>query len=270
MGAQSRVAVLCYHSVAAQTTPGFTALTVDPVRFAEQMAALRESNFDVIHFREVPTALAQGRSAVAITIDDGLADAADNACLVLAALGITATLFVPSGYVGGHSRWLRGADARRPMLSWRTIESLVAEGFEIGSHGRMHLAADVNPPELVERDARASRLELEDRIDRSVTSFAYPFGYHSASAREAVRAAGYRQACAVGELAAQANDDRWALPRLQVGNHTTPEELVRMVTSSAPFAARAWARSKQRIWSWGRRYASWGPPEASRLEGALR
>jgi peptidoglycan/xylan/chitin deacetylase (PgdA/CDA1 family) len=268
MNSETSVAVLCYHSISARITPTFARLTVDPRMFAEQMAALCEQEIDLIPFGEVPDALAAGRSAVAVTIDDGLADAGENACAVLAQLGMTATLFVPSGHIGGHSGWLRGPDGRRPMLSRERIASLAREGFEIGSHGRSHLAADLNTPELVERDARTSRHELEDCTARAVRSFAYPFGYHSSSARRAIRAAGYLQACAVGELPARAGDDRWALPRLQVHNHTTPEELVAVITSSTP-VSRAWARSKQRVWSLGRRYAGWGPPEAGRLKGAL-
>ena len=179
-------------------------------------------------------------------------------------------MFVPTAYVGGKSAWLPSDDANRPMLSWAAIDSLAEEGFEIASHGRLHMAADLNPAELVERDARDSRLELEDRIGRAVTSFAYPFGYHSASGRHAVRAAGYRQACAVGDLPARTGDDRWALPRLQVRGDTTPEALVAMVTRRPPLAARAWARSKQRVWHLGRRCAGLGPAEAGRLQGARR
>jgi peptidoglycan/xylan/chitin deacetylase (PgdA/CDA1 family) len=262
--------VLSYHSVSAQTTPAFARLTVDPSLFAEQVAALREQNLDVIPFAAVPHALATGRGAVAISIDDGLADAGENACPVLARLGMTATLFVPSGYVGGRSGWLRGADARRPMLDWDAIGSLARDGFEIGSHGRTHMAADLNPPELVERDARESRIELEDAIGCTVQSFAYPFGYHSPRGRRAVRAAGYLQACAVGDLPARSSDDRWALPRLQVWNNTTPEALAAMVTRRPPLTARGWERSKQRLWGLGRRCAEWGPPEAGRLQGAPR
>ncbi|MGH2884163.1 MAG: polysaccharide deacetylase family protein [Solirubrobacteraceae bacterium] len=270
MDPPATVAVLTYHSISAHTTPAFAALTVDPSLFAEQMEALRERSLDVIPVGEVPGALAAGRSAVAISIDDGLADAAENACPILARLGLTATLFVPTVFVGDHSGWLPGEDALRPMLSWATIDSLAQEGFEIASHGRQHIAADLNATELVERDARASRLELEDRIGRAVTSFAYPFGYHSASGRRAVRAAGYRQAFAVGDLPARADDDRWALPRLQVRNDTTPEALVAMVTRRPWPATRALARSKQGVWRLGRRYAGWGPAEAGRLRGARR
>ena len=75
MRARRTVAVLVYHSVAATTTPSFAKLTVDPALFEEHLAALREQSLDVIPFSQVPAALAEGRRAVAITIDDGLADA---------------------------------------------------------------------------------------------------------------------------------------------------------------------------------------------------
>ena len=270
MTSPNTVAVLSYHSVSARTTPGFARLTVEPSLFAEQIAALCEQNLDVIAFDAVPDALATGRRAVAISIDDGLADAGNNACPVLSRQGMPATLFVPSGYVGRRAGWLRGPDGLRPMLDWNAIGSLAGEGFEIGSHGRMHLAADLNPPELIERDARESRIELEDAIGHAVRSFAYPFGYHSAFARRAVRAAGYRQACAVGDLPARPGDDRWALPRLQVFNDTTPEAVAAMVTDRPAFTTRAWAHSKQRVWHLGRRCAGWGPPEAGRVRRALR
>jgi len=267
---QPTVAVLCYHSVAAQTTPTFAELTVEPSLFAEQIAALQHVGLDVIPFADVPEALASRRRAVAITIDDGFADVAESACPTLAAHGMTATVFVPTGFVGGRSSWLQGADAERPMLSWETIASLAGHGFELGSHGQMHLAADVNTREVVENDARASRIELEDHIGRPVTSFAYPFGYHSHAGRWAVHAAGYRQACAVGELPARARDDRWALPRMQVLSHTTPEEVAQMVAWKPSPSSRIWASSKQRVWQLGRRFAEWGPAEAGRLEGAVR
>jgi len=102
-------------------------------------------------------------------------------------------------------------------------------------------------------------------IDAPVTSFAYPFGYHSALARTAIRAAGFEQACAVGDLPACREDDRWALPRLQVFDDTTPEALIALVSERPTPSARAWALGKQRIWSVGRRWIPLGPPESGRV-----
>ena len=259
--------MLAYHSIAAAPTRSFAALTVDPGLFAEHLAALREHGLEALPFEKVPAALAAGRDAVAISIDDGFADAGENGAPALKAHGLPATLFVPSGYVGGSSRWLRGEDGERPMLSWAALSDLAQDGFEIGSHGRLHLAADVNPSGLVRRDARASRIELEDRLGREVRSFAYPFGYQAASSRWAVRAAGFAQACTVGELVARADDDRWALPRLQVRGGTTPEALLAMIRWRPSRVERGWAHAKQSTWRAGRRWAGWGPPEARRLRG---
>jgi peptidoglycan/xylan/chitin deacetylase (PgdA/CDA1 family) len=264
------VPVLAYHSIASATTRSFAALTVDPSLFEEHLAALREHGLDVIPFCEVPLALASGRDAVAISIDDGFADAGQNAAPALLACGLPATLFVPSGYVGGSSRWLREEDSHRAMLSWDALADLAQDGFEIGSHGRMHLAADVNSFPLVRRDALASRIELEDHLGRVVRSFAYPFGYHAGPSRRAVREAGFAQACAVGDLAAFASDDRWALPRLQVRGGTSAEAVLAMTRSRPSRLARGWSHAKERTWRAGRLWAGWGPPEARRVTGALQ
>jgi peptidoglycan/xylan/chitin deacetylase (PgdA/CDA1 family) len=269
MRTTATVAVLTYHSIAARTTPSFAALTVDPVLFGEQLAALSDHGLVVIPFGAVPAALAEDRDAVAISIDDGLADAGENAVAALLDQGLPATLFVPSGYVGGSSSWLTGEDGQRAMLSWSALTDLAQDGFEIGSHGRMHIAADINRPEVVGSDAMASRIELEDHLGCEVRSFAYPFGYHTALARRAVRAAGFAQACAVGDLPACSGDDRWALPRLQVWSGTTPEALLAMVRRRPLGATRVWAHAKQTVWRAGRRWAGWGPPEAQQVNEVI-
>ncbi len=269
MDVQGTVSVLTYHSVAVETTSTFASLTVDPSLFRDHLDALCERGVDLIPFGEVPDALAAGRTAVAITIDDGLGDIATHACPAMVERGIPATLFVPSRFIGERARWLRGADGRRPILSRTEIADLHTQGFEIGSHGRRHLAADINDPGVVFRDALASRVELEECTGEWVRSFAYPFGYHSAAGRTAIRQAGYWQACAVGDLHARAADDRWALPRLQVRSDTTAEALIAMVTRPASAPARRWAQAKQRVWGLGRRFAQVGPVEARRLSGAV-
>ncbi len=267
MSVQGTVAVLTYHSIAVKTTQTFASLTVDPALFDEHLAVLGQHDIEVIPFCDVPDALAAGRSAVTITIDDGFADAAENACPALARYGLPATVFVPTGYVGGTASWLRGEDVWRPVCSWDCIASMARAGLEIGSHGHLHLAADVNSSYLVWGDAVTSRVTLEDRLGRAVSSFAYPFGYHTAMARVAVRAAGFAQACAVGDLPARAWDNRWALPRLQVRSRTTPEALLELVTRRPARAAREWAHAKQTVWRAGRRWARCGPIEAGRVKG---
>ena len=236
-GAASSVPVLVYHSVATRSSWEFA---VGPELFAEHLSAIREEGFEAIPFRDVPAALASGRRAVAITIDDGLADAATNAAPVLLSLGLTATLFVPTAYVGATAGWLRGEERKRPMLSWDALADLAQAGFEVASHGRLHLAADINPPDLIRSDAAASKAELEDHLGREVGSFAYPYGYETPSARRAVRAAGFAQACCVDEFPARPHADRWALPRLDIRGDTTTQALLARISCHPSLASRGW------------------------------
>jgi peptidoglycan/xylan/chitin deacetylase (PgdA/CDA1 family) len=268
VAARGSVAVLLYHSIAEVTTSSFARLTIDPTLFDEHLAALCEQQIEVIPFSQVPDALVAGRQAAAITIDDGLADAADTAAPALLRYGLPATFFVPSAFVGATASWLRDEDSLRPMLSWSALADLEHAGFEIGSHGKHHLAADVNPLEIVRSDAAESRTDLEQRLGRTVSSFAYPFGYHTARARQAVCELGFAQACIVGDLSARTSDDRWGLPRLQVVQGTTPEELLKMIEWRPSVLDRSWAHGKQRIWRAGRFAMGWGPPEAGRVAKA--
>ncbi len=270
MMAPGSVAILTYHSIAPHTTPSFRRWTVEPDQFAEHLDAICESELDVITVGEVPEALESGRSSVAITIDDALADIAEHAAPALAARDLTATIFVPTKYVGRCAAWLPGDDARRPLLSHADLIDLDAEGWEIGSHGHAHIAADIHPAAVVTTDAWTSRVELENCLGRAARSFAYPFGYHSRSGRRAVSAAGFAQACAVGDLPARPSDHRWAFPRLQVLNHTTTEELVALITRCPGPSARSWAHAKQGAWRAGRRWLGWGPDEAGLVAGVAR
>ena len=75
------VAILMYHSIARSTTATFREFTVDPILFEEHVAALVDADCHFVTVQEVPAVLAgkgdaNGRTAVAISIDDALADAA--------------------------------------------------------------------------------------------------------------------------------------------------------------------------------------------------
>jgi peptidoglycan/xylan/chitin deacetylase (PgdA/CDA1 family) len=289
------VAILMYHSIGPSTTAWSRRFTVDPGLFDEHIAALVEAPACLVAVREVPGLLsgrpterprergavaevetslepkgaesATGQAvsagpAVAISIDDGLADAATGAAPVLAAHRAPATLFVPTAYVGRSAGWMSGEDADRPMLSWGALEELAEVGMEIGSHGHLHLAADINEPELIREDAIRSRAELEGHLGRTVSSYAYPFGYCTRDAANAVGEAGFSQACAVRELPAVAGDDSLSLPRIYVAPRTTPEMLLRLVQRRPARPLRHLALVKQQLWQVGHRRAGWGPPEA--------
>lgn len=69
------------------------------------------------------------------------------------------------------------------------------------------------------------RRVLEDGLGRAVTSFAYPYGYHTGGVKAAVKEAGYTNACGVKQAISHLDDDRFGLARIIVYSDTRPEVL---------------------------------------------
>jgi len=230
------VPVLMYHSVSSSASTRFRPFTVPPERFAEHVEALRDTGREVRTVGEYtgtvaePAGMAASADALAgavvLTVDDAFSDFHSEVMPRLLASGMRATLFVPTAYVGGSSRWLsREGEGSRRLMSWSQLREAADAGVEIGSHSRTHRQLDLAPPDVLRQEVRDSRLELEDRLQQQVSTFAYPFGYHDARVRSAVVAAGYSSACAVRDRLDR-RSDVLAVNRLTVKGDMTGAALV--------------------------------------------
>jgi peptidoglycan/xylan/chitin deacetylase (PgdA/CDA1 family) len=97
-----RLLVLIYHRVLPAPDPLYPN-EPDARRFRLHMATLR-TDFNVVPLREAIERLRRDDlppRSVAVTFDDGFRDNAEVAAPILAALGIPATFFVATGYLGG-------------------------------------------------------------------------------------------------------------------------------------------------------------------------
>jgi peptidoglycan/xylan/chitin deacetylase (PgdA/CDA1 family) len=159
-------------------------LFVAPARLLRQAAWLRRRGYELVTFSAL---VERGEDGLcALTFDDGFAD---NESLL--ALGLPATVFVVSDWLGGEHPDARGAR----LLDPEGVRRLHAAGVEIGGHTATHpdlttLGADAARDEL-----ERGRLALEEIIDAPVSSAAYPYGRATAETVGAVAAAGFRAAC---------------------------------------------------------------------------
>ena len=124
---------------------------------------------------------------VAITFDDGYRGWLDNVSPVLRDLGVTATFFVSSGFVGLRedkeadfaASKLRNSQRTTGGLRAEELRKLAEEGFSIGGHTSNH----VNLEEFRDiKDVRSEILEDKKELERitgtKVEYFAYPFGLY--------------------------------------------------------------------------------------------
>ena len=222
--------MFAYNSVGDDAGRPFACWQVSRGLLEDQLAAVSEAR---VAFRTLTLAVScQDPTTVGLTVDDGFADLLD-ALPITQRYARSATLYVPSGLVGGGARWLvTEREDHRRLLSWDDLAAL-PDGIEIDSHSRTHPAVDVLPPVELAAEVAGSRTELEQRLGRPVGTFTYPFGFHDTRVRRAVRVAGYSSAGEVGYRRHRRGRSTLTLSRLLVTPGTTPEQLVRLVTGRA-------------------------------------
>lgn len=192
-----RALVVAFHRVDAGGVND--AMNMPPALFA-RWCRFFTRHFKVVPAGEIVAGLEQGRrfdGELALTFDDGYRDFAEQAVPVMRSLGINATVFAVSGFVGSdHIPWWdEKAGTRHPFMDWEELRSVAAGGFTVGSHGKTHAAMDELSLEEASEELTASRQALQAGLGREVALYAYPYGEPErmpTAARELVRQAGYR------------------------------------------------------------------------------
>jgi len=198
-------------------------LCVTPWRFAEQLNWLAESGFRGVSMATLLAAMRSGneRGLVGITFDDGYENIPKNAVPELLKHGFTATMFIISGLMGKTNEW--DGEPVWPLMSGDQVKEMAAAGMEIGSHSVSHVRLRGLDSARVKAEVNDSRAVLSELLGEPIRGFAYPFGSMDASARQAVREAGYEYACSVETPLAAIGD--LALPRMVMGQPDTAARL---------------------------------------------
>jgi peptidoglycan/xylan/chitin deacetylase (PgdA/CDA1 family) len=184
-------AVIVYHAIGSvpRSALHFNAF-VRPQRFAAQMAYLAKHRHVVdLNTLSEPDG-PPGPPRVAITFDDGYRSALEHAVPVLRRLGLPATFFVPTKWIGTHSAWERHGQAslELELMTGEQLADLAGSGFAVESHGHAHIDYARSEPGEVEADVRASVERLSALLGRPPRYLAYPYGRATpAAAAEAAR-----------------------------------------------------------------------------------
>ena len=229
---------LCYHTVS-DTWPSVLAVTRE--QFTDQLEHLKRRGFRGVTFAEAATQPEGPSGRVAITFDDSYRSMFENAFPILESMGFTATVFVPTDYMGseepmswsGIEQWSSSPHARELMpTSWAELEQLRDAGWEIASHTCSHpYLPELGDAELL-RELTESRARLRELLGTAGRTVAYPFGAEDSRVREAARAAGYEAAAGMRP----GPPSRWCWPR--VGIYPVDGMTARFRLKSSPLVRR--------------------------------
>jgi peptidoglycan/xylan/chitin deacetylase (PgdA/CDA1 family) len=230
------VPVFVYHSVSDVPAAGQEPFTVKPASFAEHVEAIAASGRVALTISEYARALRGERPlparAVAVTFDDGFADTL-TAVEALHSRGLTSTVYITSNRLDDASG-----------ISSEAAREIAASGAEIGAHSVTHPHLDELPLADAAQEIGEGKHALEQRLEQSIDTFAYPHGAHDQHVRGAVIDAGFRSAVAVKNALSHNHDDPFTIARIMIMGDTPITSLLAVLDGRG--APIAWSGERYR------------------------
>lgn len=152
----------------------------------------------------------EGSGGVVITIDDGFRDFHEHVLPVLSRLGLPATLYLATSYVGAPH--LDGE-----ALSWRHLQEAADTGLiTVGAHTHTHADLSRADEGTARDEMRRSKEMIEDRLGVACEHFAFPWAVAS-PASVAIARGLFRSAALHAWKTNRAGEvDAWAFGRTPV------------------------------------------------------
>jgi len=220
---KSSIRILMYHSVGGNPEDHRLAIRVPFNNFKDQIHEIKKDGSAVVTVSEAIKRLSVNLSEkfLVITFDDGFKDNIISAAPGLNGLNLKATFFITTGLIDGRIKkhWTNGL--LREYMDWNDIINLSAMGYEIGSHmlGHRDLRA-LNNQDLI-KELRGSKEVIEDRIQKPVRVFSYPYGGVNKKVVEAARNVGYIGGCSSLRGLNFYNSDPLLLKRTEIDGFDT-------------------------------------------------
>lgn len=146
-------------------------LYIKPDIFAKQLDILLKNKFTAITLDELSKAYKEKsfvlpKKPVLITFDDGWLNNYTKAFPILKEKNIKANIFLAYNLIG-----------KTNCMTWEQVLEMQSSGLiSFGSHTMNHLALNKLSDEKILEELTESKIELEKKLSKPVTSFAYPYG----------------------------------------------------------------------------------------------
>ena len=195
------VPMLMYHSISGEDESALRAYyrtCTSPGVFGDQMAYLHSNGFKAYSPAQALDYLQSEKPAtpkpVVITFDDGYTDFYRQAFPVLNRYDFSATVFLPTAYIGDAPLQFKSRDC----LTWAEVRELSKYGILFGSHTVTHPRLRELGMAAINDEILNSKQTIEQKLGSGVDSFAYPYAFPQEDIEfktmlgEMLRSAGYQ------------------------------------------------------------------------------
>ncbi len=201
---ERKTIVLMYHRINDALEPGEWVVPV--ARFREQMAYLATRR-----------AQEQDKETL-ITLDDGYRDNYLNAYPVLKELGLKASVFLITDYIGTDRKRERYQDVpwQRDYLNLQEVREMAMNGITFGAHTATHPHLPGLGVEEIENEIVSSRDFLQKELGIGRPAFSYPYGEFDDRIKRIVKEAGFSCAFTVKPGVYRPGADMFEIPRIGI------------------------------------------------------
>jgi len=170
----ARLPILMYHKVSENHNDK---LTISAERLDGQLACLKRLGYQSVSFSDLREYERHGvplpLKPVILTFDDGYLSVYDLARPLLQKHGFSATVFLPTKYIGGFNDWDGGTER---LMNQEQIKSMSASGIHFGLHSHRHENYQRYSPSEIESDINDCVKALGAVVGKFDRVFAYPYG----------------------------------------------------------------------------------------------
>lgn len=216
-----KVPVLLYHKIDLPTADvKIRGAFTYPQKFERQILYLKKQGFEFFTASELVKFYKKNGEfplkAISITFDDGWKDNYLNAFPIMKKFGVKATIFLVPTCIGQNTdKVTADGEGKREHLSEKDILEMSKSGIEFASHSFNHKLFHQISAEEIEFEVTESKKFIENLTNKECSVFAYPAGFFTEFAKEAIKKAGYDAAFST-VYGAENKTDIYALNRIEI------------------------------------------------------
>jgi peptidoglycan/xylan/chitin deacetylase (PgdA/CDA1 family) len=199
-----------YHSVA---DDGHF-LSVSSSVFEQQIEYMKNNGFTFLRSDDLLSGNINNKS-VLITFDDGYENNFLIAVPILKKYNVPAIFFIATGLVGTENKGMK-------MMNWKQVIELSKNNlFEIGAHTISHKKLHKMNIEELKKEVMESKSILEEKTNKNIKSFAYPFGRYNKIVIDMVKKNGYQLAFSINPGRINKSNNLFEIKRFGIDNNTS-------------------------------------------------